>query len=363
MLKRTPLNSTHKELKARMVDFGGWDMPVQYRGIIEEHQAVRNKAGLFDVSHMGEISIRGKNAELFLQYLMTNDVAQLSSGGILYTLMCHEDGGIVDDLLVHKYEKDHYMLCVNASNTQKDFEWMLENQFKSTEILNVSPTISQLAIQGPDSEKILQRIIDDADLSKLKYYRFVTGKFSRLEIMVARTGYTGEDGFEIYFDSGIAESVFRKILEAGEKDGIMPIGLGARDTLRLEMGFSLYGHEIDENHNPYEANLGRFVKLDKEEFIGQEALLKIKENGIKRKLVAFEVTERGIPRAGYEIFAEGKKTGEVASGTFSPTLKKSIGTGYVAIKHAGIDEGIEIDIRRKKVKAKIVKPPFYKRKK
>lgn len=344
-----------------MIDFGGWEMPVRYSSVIEEHQAVRNTAGLFDVSHMGEINISGPKAEDFLQYMITNDIKKLTVGKILYTVMCYENGGIVDDLLVHKKADNNYMLCVNASNTQKDFQWLLENQVFGTQIINASSNTAQLALQGPAAEKILQQIVD-IDLSDLQHYHFRTGKVLKAEVLIARTGYTGEDGFEIYFESDCAEYIFRNILEAGEKNGVMPVGLGARDTLRLEMGYALYGHEIDRNSNPLEANLGWIVKFDKGDFIGRDALIKIKKKGLKRKLVGFELIDRGIPRAGYTIFKNSKKIGEVVSGTFSPSMKKAIGTGYVAIEDSNVNEEIEINIHGKNRMGKVVKTPFYEKK-
>jgi len=358
MLKKTPLNEVHKELKARMVDFGGWEMPIQYSSVIEEHQAVRKAAGLFDVSHMGEIDVFGPRAEEFLQHVITNDIKKLTVGRILYTVMCYENGGIIDDFLVHKVADDRYMLCVNASNTQKDFQWLLENQITGTQVINTSSDTAQLALQGPATEKILQQIVD-IDLSVLQNYNFKTGKAKRVEVLVARTGYTGEDGFEIYFKEDCAQYLFRNILDAGKKNGIMPVGLGARDTLRLEMGYALYGKEIDGNHNPLEANLGWIVKFDKGDFIGKEALIKIKKKGLKRKLVGFELIDRGIPRTGYKIFKNSKEIGEVVSGTFSPSLKESIGTGYIAIEHSNVNDEIEIKIHGKNRKGKIVKTPFY----
>ena len=358
MLKKTPLNEVHKELKARMIDFGGWEMPVQYSNVIEEHQAVRNAAGLFDVSHMGEINISGPKAEDFLQYIITNDIKKLAVGRILYTVMCYENGGIVDDFLVHKVADDRYMLCVNASNTYKDFQWLLENQIYGTQVINVSSDTAQLALQGPAAEKILQQVVA-MDLSDLQHYHFRTEKAKRVEVLIARTGYTGEDGFEIYFKEDYAEYLFRNILEAGKKNGIMPIGLAARDILRLEMGYALYGQEIDRNHNPLEANLGWIVKFDKGNFIGKEALIKIKKKGLKRKLVGFELVDRGIPRAGYKIFKNSKEIGEVVSGTFSPSLKEAIGTGYIAIEHSNVNEEVEISIHGKNRKGKVVKTPFY----
>lgn len=359
MLKNTPLNSVHKELKAKMVDFNGWEMPIQYSGLIKEHEAVRNAAGLFDVSHMGEIEIKGPKAYDFLQYLITNDLKKLGDGKILYTVMCYVDGGVVDDLLVYRIAENSYMLCINASNVDKDYQWILEHQIDNVEIRNVSTKTAQLAIQGPDSEKILQQIVN-IDLNNLKYYHFKTGKVSHFKALIARTGYTGEDGFEIFLEPKDAEYLFRMILEIGEKHAILPAGLGARDTLRLEMGYSLYGHEIDQNHNPLEAKLEWLVKFDKGNFIGKQTLTKLKEEGLKRQLAGFELQERGIPRAGYKVLKNNDETGEVVSGTYSPSLKKGIGTAYVASEHANIGEEIEIEIRGKKVIGKLVNTPFYK---
>ena len=362
MLKKTPLNDFHKVLNAKMINFGGWEMPLLYNSVIEEHHAVRKTAGLFDVSHMGEINISGPKAKEFLQHVITNDIEKLSEGKILYTVMCYQDGGIVDDLLVHKVAEDFFMLCVNANNTLSDFQWLSENQITGTRVINASAENSQLALQGPTAEEILQNIAD-IDLKEIEYYHFRTGKTAQVETLIARTGYTGEDGFEIYCKPDSAEHLFRNILEAGKKNGIMPVGLGARDTLRLEMGYALYGHEIDRNCNPLEANLAWIVKFDKGDFIGKEALIKLKESGLNRKLVGFEMIDRGIPRAGYKIFKNSNETGEVVSGTFSPSLKKAIATGYVAVEHANIGEEIEINIHEKKRRGKIVKTPFYRHKK
>ncbi len=344
-----------------MIDFGGWEMPVQYSSVIEEHQAVRNAAGLFDVSHMGEIDISGPTAEEFLQYIITNDIKKLTVGRILYTVMCYENGGIVDDFLVHKVADDRFMLCVNASNTYNDFQWLLEKQIHGTKVINASNDTAQLALQGPAAEIILQKITD-MDLSSLQHYHFRTGKAASVEVLIARTGYTGEDGFEIYFKEDCAEYLFRNILEAGKKNGIIPVGLAARDTLRLEMGYALYGQEIDRNHNPLEANLGWIVKFDKGDFIGKETLTKIKKKGLKRKLVGFELIDRGIPRSGYKIFKNNKEIGEVVSGTFSPSLKEAIGTGYITTEDSNVNEEIEINIHGKNRKGKVVKTPFYKKK-
>ena len=360
MLKKTSINSIHKELKAKMIDFNGWEMPVQYTSLIEEHNAVRNTAGLFDVSHMGEIEIKGPKAFDFLQYLVTNDLTPLREGDILYSVLCYQDGGIVDDLLVYKIHDNHYMLCVNASNTDKDYQWILKHKIDGAEVTNISDETAQIAIQGPEAEKILHQIVD-IDLGNLGYYHFRSGKVSGIQSLIGRTGYTGEDGFEIYFKPQNPDYLFRKILETGKKNGIRPAGLGARDTLRLEMGYSLYGHEIDRYHNPLEAKLGWQVKFDKGDFIGRQALRKQKGDSLKRKLIGFELKKRGIPRAGYKIFKDNQQTGEVVSGTFSPSLKKGIGTGYVFTEFADIGGEIEIEIRGKKFKSNIVNPPFYKK--
>lgn len=361
-MKRTPLYEMHCRQGGKIIDFGGWELPVQYTGIIEEHEQVRNAAGLFDVSHMGEITVKGSDAEKLIQKLVTNNILGAKEYQAVYSPMCYPDGGVVDDLLVYKYTSQDYLLIVNASNTDKDFEWIQQNLEGDVEIQNVSSHYAQLAIQGPKAEAILQKLTD-TPLSEIKFFYFKPKvSLEGIEALVSRTGYTGEDGFEIYVAFGNAVQVWEKLLAAGKEEGLVPVGLGARDTLRFEAALPLYGQEIAQDISPLEAGLGRFVKLDKEDFIGKAALVKQKEEGIQRKLVGFEMVDRGIPRSHYEIQAEGKNIGFVTTGSFSPTLKKNIGLALVEGSFA--EEGTEFDvvIRNKLVKAKVVKIPFYTKK-
>ena len=301
-MKKTPLYEKHIQLKGKMIDFGGWSLPVEYTGIIPEHEAVRTKAGIFDVSHMGEITVKGEDSEKYLQMLLTNDISLLNNNQIAYTAMCYPHGGVVDDLLVYKYSNTDYLLVVNASNTEKDYQWMKENIFGNTEILNVSENYAQLALQGPLAETILQKLTSK-NLNEIEFYYFSDNvKVGNIEALVSRTGYTGEDGFELYFAYDKAEEMWDMILEAGKDEGLIPAGLGARDTLRFEASLPLYGHELDENITPLEAGLGFFVKLNKENFIGKEALAKQKSEGLQRKIVGFEMIDRGIPRNNYSSF-------------------------------------------------------------
>lgn len=361
MTKRTPLFEAHKKSGARFVEFFGWEMPIQYTSIIEEHNAVRNKAGLFDVSHMGRIDVSGPDSFDFVQKLITNDVSKLEKKQALYTPMCYESGTIVDDLIVYKLDDDHFLLVINASNREKDFEWMKKNEEGDMQLKNVSDEVGMIAFQGPNSEKVLQRLTD-YDLSALKYFRIDDIELDGIKTMTARTGYTGEDGFEIYAADVEIKHIWNKILELGKEEGVVPVGLGARNTLRLEACMMLYGNDIDDTTTPLEAPLSWTVKLDKDHFIGKEKLLEQKEKGVKKKLVAFEMIDRGIPRHGYKIFAE-DEIGIVTSGTFSPTFKKNIGLGYVDIKFKEIGNEIKIHIRNNLCRAKIVKIPFYKRSK
>ncbi len=360
-LKKTPLNEKHRLLGAKMVDFGGWEMPVQYSGILEEHRAVRGKAGLFDVSHMGEIDVQGPDALILVNKVITNDAAKLAVKQILYSPMVYENGGVMDDLLVYKLAEDHYYLVVNASNTEKDFQWLLENTEKlNVQVANISAHTAQIAIQGPKAEVILQKLTD-YNLNSLKYYRFDFAKVDGVAGLVSRTGYTGEDGFEIYAGPEFAGQMWEKILDAGKDEGILPIGLGARDTLRFEAGLPLYGQELSPEITPWEAGLGLFVKLDKEDFIGKAALVKQKQEGLTRRLIGFEMVERGIPRSHYPIAVNGQEIGWVSSGSYAPSLDKNIGLGFVDAQFALLGAEIEVVIRGKGVKAKVVKTPFYKR--
>lgn len=361
-LQRTPLFELYKEYGAKVIDFGGWELPVQFSSIKEEHEAVRTKAGLFDVSHMGEVSVKGPDAESFLQYVMTNDVSKLNEGGAQYTAMCYENGGTVDDLLVYKRGEQDYLLVVNASNTDKDYDWLVSNKKGDVEIENISNDVAQLALQGPVAEKVLQEMTE-YDLSEIGFFKFAEDvDLDGTNALVSRTGYTGEDGFEIYCDSKDAAPLWKKILETGEDDGVLPIGLGARDTLRFEARLALYGQELTSEISPLEAGIGFAVKLKKEaDFIGKEALTKQKEDGLKRKLVGLEMIEKGIPRTHYEVFKNDEKIGEVTTGTQSPTLGKNLGLAIIDTQYTELGTEVEVQVRKRRLKAEVVKTPFYKR--
>src|SRR3954454_15289758 len=359
-LRTTPLNSVHRALGARMVDFGGWDMPVQYSGIVEEHKAVRTAAGLFDVSHMGEIEIRGPEAAKLTDFVTTNAVQKLKLGQAHYSGLLYDHGGFVDDILVHKVADDHYFLCVNASNQEKDFEHIRSQNRFDAEVDFASDRYAQLAVQGPRAHDIVQKLTP-VDLGSIKYYWFADGEVLGIPARIAHTGYTGEDGFELYVQPSEAERVWNKILEAGAEFGIKPCGLGARNTLRLEAKMALYGHEIDATISPLEADLSWIVKLDKGEFIGRDALIKQKEPGIRRKLVGFEMCGRGIGRDGYEVFLDGVAAGWVTSGGPAPSLNKNIGLCYLPVEHAVPGKTIQIMIRNQPVDAVTVETRFYKR--
>jgi aminomethyltransferase len=364
-LKQTPLNSAHRQAGGRMVDFGGWDMPVQYpAGTIEEHLRTRTHAGLFDVSHMGEIDVRGTDAIALVNRLTCNDVTKLVNGQAQYSALTTPEGTVIDDLLVYRLAEDHLLLVVNASTTEKDWEWIKSHHSgESVELNNVSSDYCQLALQGPDAQSILQKLTD-LPLAEIKYYHFSPGSVDGVEGIISRTGYTGEDGFEIYAPADRAEQLWNKILDAGDSGsptGVLPCGLAARNTLRLEAGMALYGHEIDETTTLLEANLGWICKLDKGDFIGREPLARQKESGVKRKLVGFEVTERGIARDDQEVVVDGERVGKVTSGSPAPFLKKNIGFAYVPVEYASVGQEIKIDVRGRLVGAQIVKAPFYKR--
>jgi aminomethyltransferase len=359
-LRTTPLNCVHRALGAKMVDFGGWDMPVQYSGIIEEHNAVRSSVGLFDVSHMGEIEIRGPEAARLTDFVTTNGVQKLKTGQIHYSGLLYAHGGFVDDILVHKVADDYYFLCVNASNQHKDYEHIRSQNRFDAEVKFTSDSYAQLAVQGPNGRATLQKLTP-VDLAAIKYYWFTDGVVCGLPGRIARTGYTGEDGFEVYVAPGEAANAWKQILDAGAEFGIKPCGLGARNTLRLEAKMALYGHEIDASISPLEADLGWIVKLDKGDFVGREALVKQKEIGVKRKLVGFEMRGRGIGRDGYEVILDGAPAGWVTSGSPSPTLNRNIGLCYLPVEHAEPDKAIQIMIRNQPVDAVTVETPFYKR--
>jgi aminomethyltransferase len=343
-----------------MVDFGGWDMPVQYTGILDEHCAVRNAVGLFDVSHMGEIEIRGPEAAKLADFVTTNAVAKLQSGQAHYSGLLYDHGGFVDDILVHKVADDHFFLCVNAGNQDKDFEHIRSiNRFDAA-VDNAGDRYAQLAIQGPKARATLQKLTP-VDLSAIKYYWFTDGEVAGTPARIAHTGYTGEDGFEIYVPPDEARRMWNLLIDVGAEFGIKPCGLGARNTLRLEAKMALYGHEIDASISPLEADLSWIVKLDKGDFVGRDALLKQKEAGIHRKLVGFEMRGRGIGRDGYEVFLDGAPAGWVTSGSPSPTLCRNIGLCYLPVEHAVPGKTIHIMIRNQPVEAVTVETPFYKR--
>jgi aminomethyltransferase len=359
-MKEIALTNKHISLGAKMVPFAGYNMPVQYEGINAEHATVRQGVGVFDVSHMGEFILKGENALDLIQRVTSNDASKLYDGKIQYSCLPNQNGGIVDDLLVYRIDEKSYMLVVNASNIEKDWDWIQQYNTKDVEMHNISDKTSLLAVQGPKAAEALQSLTD-VDLASMEYYTFVKGQFAGVDnVLISATGYTGAGGFEIYFDNEHADKIWDAIFEAGASLGIKPIGLGARDTLRLEMGFCLYGNDIDDNTSPIEAGLGWITKFTKD-FTNSEALKAEKEAGVKSKLVGFEMIDRGIPRHDYEIVdAEGQVIGRVTSGTQAPSLQKAIGMGYVNKEFAKEGTEIYISIRNNKIKAKVVKFPFYK---
>ena len=359
-LRTTPLNAIHRRLGARMIDFGGWDMPVQYASLLEEHHAVRQRAGLFDVSHMGEIEIRGPGALRLVNYVATNDASRLQIGQAQYSGLLYEHGGFVDDILVHKIADDHYFLCVNASNQDKDYQHIVtHNQFDAT-VENAGTRFAQLAVQGPHALETLQKLTT-VPLATIRYYRFVDGAVSGTPARIAHTGYTGEDGFEIYLPPADAPRIWEEILAAGAEFGIKPCGLGARNTLRLEAGMALYDHEIHASITPWDAGLDWIVKMDKGSFVGREALARQRDRGVTRKLVGFEMTGRGIGRDGYEVCVAGVGAGWVTSGGPSPTLNRNIGLCYLPCVNAEAGRNIQVMVRGQPVDAVTAATPFYKR--
>jgi aminomethyltransferase len=362
MLKRTPLFPVYERYGAKTIDFGGWELPVQFTSIKKEHEAVRTRAGLFDVSHMGEFVVKGSDSLAFLQKMMTNDVAKLTDGRAQYTLMCYEDGGTVDDLLIYKKADGEYLLVVNAANIEKDFAWLNKHAFGDVQLEDVSAEIAQLALQGPLAEQVLQKLTN-IDLSSLKFFAFQDHvDLQGVKALISRTGYTGEDGFEIYCRAEDAIALWEAILEAGKEEGVIPCGLGARDTLRFEATLPLYGQELSKDITPIEAGLGFAVKTNKEmDFIGKDVLKKQKEEGTARKLVGIEMIDKGIPRHGYKVFANGEEIGFITTGTQSPTLKKNIGLALMKTEFAGLGSEVEVEIRGKRLKAKVIATPFYKR--
>lgn len=360
-MKNITLQHIHESLGAKMVPFAGFNMPVQYEGVTVEHETVRNGVGVFDVSHMGEFLISGPNALELIQKISSNDASKLSIGKAQYSCMPNTDGGIVDDLIIYQIKEEQYLLVVNASNIEKDWNWISSYNSMNAEMKNISDEYSLLAIQGPKAVEAMQALTS-VDLAAINYYNFEVADFAGIEyVIISATGYTGSGGFEIYCKNSEVEQVWAKVMEAGEAFGIKPIGLAARDTLRLEMGYCLYGNDINDTTSPLEAGLGWITKFTKE-FVNSEALQQQKEAGVSKKLVGFEMTERAIPRHGYEIVdAEGNVIGEVTSGTMSPSLGKGIGLGYVPTALSKVDSEIFIQIRKKAVPAKVVKLPFYKK--
>jgi len=343
-----------------MVAFAGWEMPVQYTGIVEEHLAVRGAAGLFDVSHMGEIEVSGPGALELCQKITANDVSRLSPLQAQYSLILNRDGGVVDDIMVYRVETDRFLLCVNAANRLKDAAWVEEHKEGRTEVRDESDGYVLLALQGPRAQEILQPLTA-FPLADLNPFRFFRGEVAGTSCIVSRTGYTGEDGFEIYCDAGAGERLWNSLMDGGLGAGLKPAGLGARDTLRLERALALYGHELNEATSPLEAGLGWVTKLSKGEFVGRDALLAQKREGVRRRLVGLELVEPGIARSGYPITKEGRPLGEVTSGTLSPTLKKSIALGYVPVGEGDVGNTVEVVARRRAIKAKVVALPFYRR--
>jgi len=362
-IKRTPLNDAHRALGAKMVEFAGWDMPVQYSGTLPEHLAVRTASGLFDVSHMGEIEIRGAQALNLVQLISSNDASKLSDNQIHYSALMTPQGTFVDDMLVHRFNSEYFFLCVNASNVDKDFAWIASNaKGLDVEVKNTSDKYFQIALQGPNSLEILQPLVD-IDLSSIKYYWFKEGNFNGIPVLLTRTGYTGEDGFEIYGLPDEAVNVWNKVLDQGRPLGMIPAGLAARNTLRLEAKMMLYGHDIDDTTTVLEADLAWIVKLAKGDFLGRDVLVKQKENGLQRKIVGFEVLDRAPVRDGYPVFVDGQQVGQVTSGSPAPFLKKNIGLAYLPIDKTSIGTEFSVQVRGRDIAARVIETPFYKRKK
>lgn len=359
-LKKTALNAIHRQSGARMVDFAGWDMPVQYAGPLQEHLAVRTKAGIFDVSHMGELEVKGPGAHETLQRLTCNDLNRLSVSQCQYSALTTPRGTFVDDIVIYRLAPDHFFICVNASNQHKDFEWIREHALPNTEVIFRSDDFSQLAVQGPKALEILHPLTN-IDLAGMKYYWFARGRFAGVESIVSRTGYTGEDGFEVYCNPADAVNVWSRIMEAGKSAGLEPAGLAARNTLRLEAKLLLYGNDMDESTTVLEADLGWLCKLDKGDFIGRDELIKQRQSGLSRILTGFEMVGRGIARDHYPVEIEGKRVGTVTSGSPAPWLKKNIGLAYLPIDRRAVGAEFDVIIREKPVRARVVPTPFYRK--
>lgn len=360
-LLKTPLYDIYDKYGARVVDFAGWALPVQFSGIVEEHNTVRTKAGLFDVSHMGEILVFGSEATNFLDYLLANEIASLKEGKIRYAHMCNHDGGVVDDILVYRFDTQEYMLVVNASNIQKDLKWIKSHAPEEVSVEDVSEVTAQLAIQGPMAENILKRLTS-FETSSMIYYSFERNVvIAEHRCILSRTGYTGEDGFEIYCSPSSAVDLWEALMEAGKDFGICAAGLGARDTLRFEACMPLYGHELAEDISPLESGLDRYVRLNKQEFIGRNALARQAAEGLKKRLIGLEMVDRGIPRNGYKVLCGDRETGYVTTGSYCPTLQKNMAMAMVEAAHSEIGDEFYIEIRDKAVKARAAEIPFYRR--
>ena len=360
-MKKTPLYQIHKSLNAKFTEFGGWEMPLQYSSIVKEHLAVRTTVGLFDLSHMGEFEILGQGANELVQKLSTNDVGRLTDGRVLYTLFCNEAGGIVDDLLIYRYTDNHYMLVVNAANIEKDLAWVQAHNNTGAEIGDQSDDTVLIALQGPEAIDILNPFVPERDVSEISFFRFVVDEVARIPTLISRTGYTGETGFELYVSADNAEDLWNVLYPAVIEAEGQPVGLGARDTLRLEAGLRLYGVDMNDDTNPYEVGLGKFVKSKNRQFIGKNALLAQKRKGIAKQIIVFQMLDRAVARAGYAVYRDGEQMGEVTSGAPSPSFKYGIGFATVSSQVGPDDEKIDIEIRGKMHPAKIVKVPFISR--
>ena len=358
-MKRTPLYGVHKNLDAKFTEFGGWEMPLQYSSIVKEHSAVRTTVGLFDLSHMGEIEVSGRGANELVQKLSTNDAGRLSDGRVLYTLFCNETGGIVDDLLVYRHTDNHYMLVVNAANIEKDLAWVETCNDTGAEVKNISEDTALIALQGPQAIDLLNPFVPERDVSEIPYFRFVLGEVAGIPTTISRTGYTGEVGFELYVPAADAERLWAALYPAVIAVGGQPVGLGARDTLRLEAGLRLYGMDMNDNTNPFEVGLGKFVKSKNRQFIGKKALLAHKKKGIAKQMIGFQMLDRAVARAGYAVHQDGERIGSVTSGAPSPSLKCNIGFASVASQVVSDSEKIDVEIRGKLHPAKIVEVPFF----
>jgi aminomethyltransferase len=359
-LQKTALNPVHRKLGARMVPFAGWDMPVEYAGIVAEHMAVRTRAGLFDVSHMGRFEVAGRGALELLQSLTPNDVARLQPGQAHYSALLNARAGMIDDLVVHKIADDRYLLCVNAGRRSVDWEWISSQNYGRAELVNISDETSQLAVQGPRSVAILQRLTQ-VDLAAIRYYWFTRGDVAGVSCWIARTGYTGEDGFELYLPASASESIWQRLLETGTAEGLLPCGLGARNTLRLEAAMLLYGHDMDDHTTPLEVNLGWICKLDKGAFIGREVLLRQKQEGVSRKLAGLRMIDRAIARDDAPVLRQGQPAGRVTSGSYAPFLKQNIALALLPREAAQVGERVSVEIRGNLAAAEVVPLPFYRR--